>query len=135
MATIQNVRLQIGEASTSDRKTVTVSYRVCFSSCEALAGTVFIEKVILRGDDPIWDDNLITLRNTCTRAQSGCVDRTLRTTVSRSQLDEDPDTIIFGWVIGDVDEIYANVSLTPFNPSGDERNSNVVSGHFGPAGN
>lgn len=134
MASIQNVSLKISNAERSDQKRVTVSYKICFSSCEALAGSVFVEKVVLRGDDPVWDDNLITLRNTCTKAVSGCVDRTLTATVARSTLDEDPDTIIFGWVVGDEDEIYARVTLTPFSPSGAERDSNVVTGNFGPAG-
>lgn len=134
MASIQNVRLEITKADRDSRRRVTVRYRVCFSSCEALAGSVFIERVLLRGDDPIWDDNLITLRNTCVKAVTGCVDRSLTTEVARSTLDEDPDTIIFGWVIGDRDEVYARVSLTPFAPTGDSRDSNVVTGNFGPAG-
>lgn len=134
MASIQNVRLEITKGENDRRRRVTVRYRVCFSPCEALAGSVFVERVLLRGDDPIWDDNLITLRNTCVKAQAGCTDRVLSTTVARSQLDEDPDTIIFGWVIGDRDEIYARVSLTPFAPTGDSRDSNTVTGNFGPAG-
>lgn len=135
MPSINNVRLEIGRADDRRQRRVTVHYQVCFSSCEALAGSVFVERVVLRGDDPIWDDNLTTLRNTCVRATQGCVDRTISTIVSASSLDEDPDTIIFGWVIGDQDEIYARVTLTPFTPTGAERDSNTVSGHFGPAGN
>lgn len=133
MASINNVRLEIGPEE-ANRRRVTVTYRVCFSSCEALAGSVFIERVVLRGDDPVWDDNLITLRNTCVRAVGGCVDRRISTTVAESVLDEDPDTIIFGWVIGDRDEVYARITLEPFTPLGASRNSNVVSGQFGPAG-
>jgi len=135
MATVNNVRLEISRTDDSRRRRVTVRYQVCFSSCEALAGSVFVERVLLRGDDPIWDDNLITLRNTCVRAnEGGCVERVITTTVAASTLDEDPDTIIFGWVIGDRDEVYARVTLTPFAPTGATRDSNIVTGQFGPAG-
>ena len=133
MATVSNVRLAIGPEE-DNRRRVTVTYRVCFSPCETLAGSVFVEKVVLRGDDPIWDDHLIDLRNTCVRSERGCVDRSLTTFITESRLDEDPDTIIFGWVIGDRDEVYARVSLEPFHPTGSRADSNVVSGHFGPAG-
>ena len=132
MATVSNVHLDIGRED-NDRRTVTVTYRVCFSSCEALAGSTFVEKVQLRGDDPIWDDDLITLRSTCVRAQNGCVDRRISAVVAESTLDEDPDTIIFGWVLSrDRDEVYARVTLTPFVPTGTRADSNVVTGQFGP---
>lgn len=133
MATISNVRLEIEDAG-RNRRRVTVSYRICFSNCEAMASSVFREKVTLRGDDPIWDDHLITLRNTCLRASQGCVERSVTTTVAQSVLDEDPDTIILGWVIGNKDEVYARVTLTPFSPSGSSGDSNTVASHFGPAG-
>ena len=133
MATVSNVRLEI-ERADGRRRRVTVTYVICFSNCEALANTVFIEKVTLRGDDPIWDDHLITLRNACLRASQGCIERRFVVNVASSTLDEDPDTIIFGWVIGDKDEVYARVQLTPFVPSGSSGDSNVVSADFGPAG-
>ncbi len=133
MATVSNVHLDIGREQSGDRRSVTVSYRVCFTSCEALAGSTFVEKVSLRGDDPIWDDYLITLRNTCVKAQEGCVDRKVTTVVSENTLDEDGDTIILGWVISrNRDEVYARVNLTPYSPSGDEADSNIVTGQFGP---
>jgi len=132
MASVSNVHLDIGRAD-NDRRTVTVSYRVCFSSCEALAGSTFVETVVLRGDDPIWDDNLITLRNTCVKAQPGCVDRKISATVAESTRDEDRDTIIFGWVVSrDRDEVYARVKLTPFSSTGGQGDSNGVTGQFGP---
>lgn len=135
MATISNIRLTIGAGDRTNRRRVTVTYRVCFSSCEALAGSVFTEKVTLRGDDPVWDDTLITLRNSCIKAQRGCVDREVVANVAESTLDEDPDTIILGWVIGNKDEVYARVTLTPFQPSSSQGDSNQVSADFGPAGN
>jgi hypothetical protein len=113
---------------------VRVAYTVCFTTCEATAGSTFVETAVLRGDDFIFDNNLLTLRSNCVKAVPGCVNRVIETIVSNSTLDEDGDTIIFGWVIGDEDEIYAKVWLTPFTPVGTEAQSNVVRGHFGPAG-
>jgi hypothetical protein len=116
-----------------------VNYKVCFTQCEILAGSTFRETVVLRGDDPIWDDNLITLQSSCVKASKGCVDRTVSRNVSRSTLDEDGDTIItiFGVTIAkiaDRDELYAHVTLTPFSPSGSSGNSNIVTGQWGAAG-
>lgn len=133
MATISNVRLQIEEAG-RNRSRVKVTYRVCFSHCEAMAGSTFVENVTIRGDDPVWDDHLLTLRRGCIRAQNGCINREVERVVSNSVLDEDPDTIIFGVVFGNKDELYARVKLTPFEPSASQGDSNIVSSHFGPAG-
>ena len=133
MATISNVRLSI-EDSGRNRVQVTVRYRICFSSCEAMANSVFHERVTLRGDDPVWDDHLITIRNTCIRSTNGCVERELSRNIASSVLDEDSDTIILGWVIGNKDEVYARVRLDPFNPSATRGDSNTVQAHFGPAG-
>ncbi|MGR3445101.1 MAG: hypothetical protein ACU0DP_16925 [Thalassococcus profundi] len=133
MATVSRITLRIEDAG-RNRSRVTLTYRICFFHCEAMAGSTFIENVTLRGDDPVWDDHLITLRNGCIRAQNGCIDRELTRIVSNSTLDEDPDTIIFGWVIGNKDEVYGRVRLTPFEPNGSQGDSNIVSAHFGPAG-
>lgn len=95
---------------------------------------VFRERVTLRGDDPIFDDHVSTLFDEWTRAQAAPLNRTITRDVARSSLDEDPDTIIFGWVLGNRDEIYARVGLTPFSPSSAQADSNVVTGQFGPAG-
>jgi hypothetical protein len=134
MASVRNVRLQI-ERGEGARRTVTVSWENCFSGCEVLAGSVFIETVVLRGDDPIFDDHLITLSNRCVKAEKeDCVDRRIRRRVSRSVLDEDGDTVIFGIpIFADRDEIYARVRLVPFSPSGDSGTSNIVTGQFGAA--
>lgn len=134
MATINNIRLNIERADQRNRRLVNVSYRVCFTSCEMAAESTFREKVTLRGDDPIWDDHLLTLRDGCIKAGAACVERSFTVNVASSTLDEDPDTIILGWVIGNRDEIYARVSLTPFVPSGSSGDSNIVTGDFGPAG-
>ena len=133
MATISNVRLDISDRD-GDTSRVKLTYRVCFSACEIKDGSVFVENVTLRGDDPVWDDHLLTLRNRCLKAQRGCINREIIRNVGNNVLDEDPDTIIFGWVIGNKDEVYARVRLTPFQPSGSQGDSNVISAHFGPAG-
>lgn len=135
MATVSNVSLKIQKGGAGSRRRVTVSYRLCFSHCEVLAGSTFIETVDLRGDDPIFDDQLIRLRNTCVKASKKCIDRKFTTSVSRSRLDEDGDTVFFGIpIFADRDEIYARVRLTPFSPSGDTSNSNIVTGQWGAAG-
>ncbi len=136
MATVRNVQLDIQKGGEGARRRVTVSYEICFTSCEAEARATFTERVTLRGDDPIWDDHLTTLVTRCIHAQENCVTRRVTREVSRRTLDEDGDTVIFGIpVFADRDEIYAQVSVTPFVPSGSRGNSNIVSGQFGAAGN
>lgn len=135
MPSISNVRLEIAKRTEGSKRKVTVSYKMCFTHCEVLAGSVFIEKVVLRGDDPIWDDHLTTIRNVCVKAQRDCIDRKITVEVSRRALDEDGDTVIFGVPVhADRDEIYARVSLTPFNPPSRTTDSNSVHGQFGAAG-
>ena len=135
MATISNVSLSIQKGGSGTSRQVVVRYRLCFTSCEALAGSVFVENVALRGDDPIFDDHLTTLRNSCVKAERECLDRTLVANVSRSTLDEDGDTIILGWPVwADTDEVYARITLTPFTPSGSSANSNIATGQWGAAG-
>ncbi len=139
MATISNVNLAVQKGGGGSRRQVTVSYVLCFTTCEAMAGSVFRENIVLRGDDPIWDDNLITLSNSCVRATDGCIKRSVTTSVSRSTLDEDGDTIItiFGVEIlriADRDELYAHIDLTPFTPGSSSANSNIVTGQWGAAG-
>lgn len=136
MATVSNINLTVQKGGDGSRRQVTVRYRLCFTECEVLAGSTFVEKVTLRGDDPIWDDHITTLLNACVRAQRGCVDRSVTRLVSRSALDEDGDTVIFGIpIFADRDELYARITLTPFTPSGDSGDSNIVTGQFGAAGN
>ncbi len=135
MPSISNVKLDIAKRTGDSKRKVTVTYTLCFSPCEILDGTVFTEKVVLRGDDPIWDDNLTTLRTACVRASKDCIDRKVVANVSRRTLDEDGDTVIFGIpVFADRDEIYARVSLTPYAPSSRSVDSNNVYGQFGAAG-
>lgn len=140
MATVSNVVLNIQKGGGGSRRLVTVNYRLCFTQCEALAGSAFKETVILRGDDALWDENRIILSNSCVRATDGCVNRAISQSVSRSALDEDGDTIVtlFGWEIAriaDQDELYVRIELTPFTPSGSSADSNIVTGQWGAAGN
>ena len=140
MASISNLRLSISPVAGSTRKLVTVTYNVCFTPSELLDGSVFDEKVTLRGDDPIWDDHLITLSSTNIKAIStpipapaSCMERKVVRKVSRKTLDEDGDTIIFGVpVFLDRDEVYARVTLIPFNPRSSSADSNVIEKQFGP---
>lgn len=142
MATISNVILNVQKGGEGSRRLVTVTYKLCFTSCEALAGSTFIENVQLRGSDdwPNPDDNLVTLSSRCVKATDKCQDRKIAVHVSRSTLDEDGDTIIiiFGQVIfrdANRDELYARITLTPFTPSGSTADSNIVTGQWGAAGN
>lgn len=136
MPTINNVRLTIDKAEDSRLRRVTVTYQICFSACEANTRAGFVERVVLRGADPIFDDDLVTLRNNCMRAQRGCIDRTVSAVVPTATLDEDGDTIILGWVVDAArDEIYARVTMKPFVPGSASANSNQVTGQFGPGGN
>ena len=134
MATVSNVRLSISRIRDQSRRRVTVKYNICFTSCEVLAGSVFNENVTLRGDDPIWDDHVLTIRSRCVKAQKDCIKRKFTRIVSTRLLDEDGDTVIFGIPIyADRDELYARVKLTPFSPSGNQADSNMVYGQFGAA--
>lgn len=135
MAGVSNISLSIAKGEGGDRRTVTVKYRLNFSQCEVTAGAAFVETVALRGLDPISDDDLATIYRSCVKADRTSMDRTRTATVSRRALDEDGDTVIFGWVVSaDEDEIYARVTLSPFVSSGASGNSNVVRGQFGAGG-
>ncbi len=134
MPSITGLNLNIGAGRNSTRRTVTVTYQIRFSTPESLGNQVFRERVTLRGDDPVFDDNVMTVFTNWTRAQAAPLNRTITRDVARSSLDEDPDTIIFGFVLGNLDELYARVELTPFSPGSAQADSNVVTGQFGPAG-
>jgi hypothetical protein len=91
--------------------------------------------VVLRGDDPIFDDDRATIAATFVKAVTGAVNRTFSSNVSQNRLDEDGDTIIFGVpVLALRDELYARVSLVSFASSRAQSDSNVVTGQFGPQG-
>jgi hypothetical protein len=144
MATVSNVTLDIQHGGPGaplpggPGRTVTVTYRVCFTRCEILAGTTFAETVRLFGQDPGVEEPLSSffqpLFRGCVAAPGRnenrtCVDREMTGQVLRSRLDEDAD------LMGQVsDEVFARVTLTPFAPTGSTGDSNVVSGQWGPLG-
>ena len=134
MAIVSNVQLAIKKIARQNRSKVTIKYRICFTPCEVLAGSVFRESIFLRGDDLLFDDHLATIHSGCVKAEKGCVDRERTVVVSNRTLDEDGDTIILGIpVYAARDEIYARVVIVPFQPSGSSSDSNIVTGQFGPA--
>lgn len=51
MATISNVKLKVSDVTDPDKRRVTVNYSLTISNREALAGTAFLERVTLWGDD------------------------------------------------------------------------------------
>jgi len=135
MATVNGVSLSIKKGKGRNRREVTVSYTLCFTSCEILAGSVFHEKVTLWGeDDTTPDDKLCVLSRACVKATTPTLKRTLTQSISRSILDEDPDVVLFGLRWARQDKIYARVDLTPFSPRGSSGCSNSVKGQFGAAG-
>jgi hypothetical protein len=135
MPSIANLSLKIDPALQANRRRkVTVSYTLRFTPREELAGTVFEERVQLRGDDPLFDDNRGgPLLASFVKATPNNVSRTVVKMVSENVLDEDGDTIILGVPIAVLrDELYARVTLTPFHPGNAQADSNVVKGQFGP---
>lgn len=135
MATVNNLQLTIERIpGQQNRRKVIASYWVCFTACEVLAGSVFKETVTVRGDDEFFDDHVTTLHSGCIKSEKGCVDRKFSRNVSKSTLDEDGDTVIFGVpIFADRDELYARVKLTPFSTLGSQADSNIVTGQFGAA--
>ena len=108
MANINNLKLDIKKGSR--RSKVTVTYDICFSHCEVMDNTTFIETLRLKGDDawPNPDDNLIVLKNSCVSATKRCLKRKFVNTIANSILNEDDSIFNRG------DEVYAHVKLTPF---------------------
>lgn len=121
MATISKLKLEIKKGSSvSD---VTISYALCFTHCERMAKSVFVEHVSLRADDPI-DNHLCSLGNTCIKASKACIPRKFTRKIKNSILNEDDRIFNRG------DEVYARVRITPFKPSGKKADSNIISSHF-----
>lgn len=131
MATISNVRLSIEQGTPGTQRRVTVTYRINFSATERLAGSVFVERVTLRGSDVAVDDDLASLYTDVVKApvDPSFVDRSISEMVSRDTLDEDSD-----FLVAMRDEIYARVTLQPFMPMSASAESNLVSGQFGSRG-
>ena len=131
MAKLNNIKLSIGAGTKKTNRKVTVTYTIAFTQPEVLSGSVFDEKILLRGDDPLFDDNLVLIHSGFIKAQNATVNRTFSKIVSTSDLDEDGDIKIGGVIIALADELFARVSLAPFTAKGDAGDSNIVSGQFG----
>jgi hypothetical protein len=135
MPSIANLTLKIDPALQANRRRkVTVTNTQRFTAREDLAGTVFEERVQLRGDDPIFDDDRgAPLLAGFVKATPNNVTRTVVKMVSQNVLDEDGDTIILGVPIAVLrDEIYARVTLRPFVPTSATADSAAQKGQFGP---
>lgn len=124
MANIVNLKLDIKKGSR--RSKVTVTYDICYSHCEVMDNTTFIETVRLKGDDawPNPDDNLIVLKNSCVSATKRCLKRKFISSIANSILNEDDSIFNRG------DEVYAQVNLAPFKPSSTSASSNIISSRF-----
>ncbi len=122
MAAIGPVSLKI-DPDGSGASEVTVEYTITFSSLDVLGNVEYRERVRLIGDDPLFDDDLITLQNVLVSPNSlPTLNRSIVTQVANSTLNED---------IGR-DEIFARVHLRDvarqFPPV--SRDSNTVTGNF-----
>ena len=124
MASITKLKLGIKKGST--HSVATVSYRICFTHCEATDKSTYIESIRLMGDDawPNPDDNLTKMYSRCVQASSNCLNRKVVRKIKNSILNED-DTF---W--NRQDEIFARVTLTPFKPSKASATSNIVNSYF-----
>lgn len=123
MANIVNLTLDIKKGSKTSN--VTVTYDACFTQCELMDNTTFIETVRLRGDDGILaDDNLKTLKNSCVSASKRCVKRKITRSISNKVLNEDDS------FFNRTDEVYAQVKLVPFKPKTSSASSNIISSRF-----
>lgn len=133
MASIQNLSMSIA-AGTGTTTPVMINYTIQFAPPEF--GTVFNERVLLRGSDPILDDTLGSpVVNNLILAVPGVLLRSFSINVPTQQLNEDRDLKLLGLVLRNRDEVYARVSLIPFGgaPGMAARlDSNVVKGQFGP---
>jgi len=122
MANIVNLKLEIKKGSS--KSTVTVTYDACFTQCELMDNTTFIETVRLRGDDVGPDPHLTTLKNSCVSATKACVKRKITRELSNAILNEDNS------FFNRTDEVYAQVKLVPFKPSTSSASSNIISSRF-----
>jgi hypothetical protein len=93
---------------------------------------MYHEKVVLRGDDLLMDEDLgPALLSQPIKAQSSTVRRRITKMVSNKDLDEDRDTIVLGFVLDHDDELYARVTLIPFLPMPAKADSDSVKASFG----
>ncbi len=132
MAQIRNVNLNIIKLSTLS-SVVSVSYELHFSPAEL--GAQFAVRVLLRGKDALFDDNLAPNLGPSgpITALALVMPITRSLIVSNDQLDEDRDVGIGSFIIRFEDEIYARIAMVRLFSSDPViiQDSNVVRGHFG----
>ena len=134
MASIRNLKLSINKMAGA-KSEVSVSYDIVFSALEAAAGATYHEKVVLRGDDVLMDENLgPALLSQVVKAHSSTIHRKITKMVSNKDLDEDPDTILLGFVLRREDELYARVTLAPFMALPVKADSDTVKADLGLGG-
>ncbi len=94
---------------------------------------MFEEKVVLRGDAPLFDADRALIAATFITAAAGTIKRSFTQQVSKNHLDQDGDTIIVAMPVLTLrDERCARISLTPFAPRSTRADSDPVSAQFGP---
>lgn len=130
MAEIRNLSLTIDRHPVTSQ--VHVNYELHFETSELQEQ--FVERVVLRGQDPLRDDNLapLLLPDTVFTPGTAVVPRSINMSFPTRTLDEDRD-LLWPIVIRNEDEIYARVSLAPLEEAGATvvRDSNVVKNQFG----
>ena len=132
MPRISNVELKVLSMSSSNA-TLEVEVTTRFSSREIASNTVFNCEVILENEDGLGDPDVRrrTIGQTWMVASNEPVTKTVTATVDRNFLNE--DFLLFSGGPGDTtDEWYAKVKLTPFSPSAETANSNIIRREFQP---
>ncbi|HSN97133.1 MAG TPA: hypothetical protein VLS89_02510 [Candidatus Nanopelagicales bacterium] len=133
MAAIQNVTLIINKLD-ERRSEVVVEYDMSFSPAEIQAGSIFVERIGLRGNDPLFDDDIAPgLVSQLVQAQPNVPRRAVRRIIPTRLLDEDRDRSLLGLLLAREDELIAQVSLMPFMPRGATASSQPVEANFGPS--
>lgn len=133
MAAIRNVTLTINKLNETLSEVI-VEYDVIFSRAEIQAGSIFVERVSLRGSDVLNDDELAPgMVNQLVQAQDSMPRRVIRGVAANKLLDEDRDRSVLGMVLEREDEVYAQVSVMPFVPRGAMAKSEPVRAQLGPS--
>jgi hypothetical protein len=134
MAAIRNVTLTINKLDEM-KSEVIVEYDLIFSRAEIQAGSIFVERVGLRGADVVNDDELApALMNQLVQAEEDLPRRAVRRVLPNQLLDEDRDRGLLGMLLGREDEVYAQVSMVPFMPRPAMGRSATLRAQLGPAG-
>jgi hypothetical protein len=106
MATLSNATMSVAKnASDATKVNVTLKYTLTPSNIERLAGTVFNSSMQIWGEDGTTDQLRITVGDgqfaVSTATPSSGVVRTRTVSVSKSTVNEDPETSASGSEVGD----------------------------------